>query len=168
MNIFAPHRSPRKCARSLDDVRLRKMVLETAQILCTVLNEKAGKKVTPYSSTHKGNQLTLWASTPRNWMWLWDLGMELGREYHYRFGKMHASFMVIQMLIEASPKDWPKYDQWPKSWVNAARNLQLELDYTHIKDHKKAYRKYLRRRWKIDKKNGRPPKWTKRGSPSWV
>lgn len=164
MNIFAPHRSPRNCAKALDDVRLRKMVLETAQILCTVLNEMAGKKVTPYSSTHKGNRLVKWAETPRNWIWLWDLGMELGREYHYRFGKMHASFLVIQAVIDAAPKEWPRRDYWPKSWVNATTNQKLGLDYTHIKNTRKAYRKYLRKRWKLDKK---PPTWTRRGAPSW-
>lgn len=164
MNIFYTHRSPRKCARSLDDVRLRKMVLETAQMLCTALNVQAGKKVTPYSNAHEHNRLTKWAMVPQNWIWLWDLGMELGREYHYRFGKMHASFMVIQMLVEIAPAEWPRKAKHPERFVNATRNKKLGLSYTHILPVKKAYRKYLRRRWKLDV---RPPQWTKRGPPSW-
>lgn len=163
MNIFVTHRSPRKCARSLDDKRLGKMVLETAQMLCTVLNLEAEGQVTPYRNSHATSVLVTWAKKPRNWSWLWELGMELGDEYIHRFGKKHASHLVIEGLTF----NWPDRcirGAEPKSWINFAAHRKLGIDFKHLLV-RKAYRSYLNARFKTDKL---PVKWTKRKRPSWV
>lgn len=173
MNIQHVHNDPKKCARALDDIRLRKMVLEAAQMLCTVLNLEANKQVTAYKNTHPTNPLVKWAKRRKNWAWLWHWGNELGNEYIYRFGKRHSSHLVIQSLSFNYEDRIINPCPTPKHFHNAARHRGLGVDYTHIKDTRKAYRKYLRARWKLQgstpRKNGKivPPVWTKRKPPRW-
>lgn len=172
MNIQQVSRSPKKCARALDDIRLRKMVLEAAQMLCTILNLEAGKQITPYKNSHVHNPITKWAMNPVNWSWLWFWGDELGKEYTYRFDKVHSSHTVILGLLNSHGNriiENPK----PERWHNSARHVQLGIDFSHIEDTRKAYRKYLNARWKLQsitpRKNGKivPPVWTRRKEPSW-
>lgn len=172
MNIQHVSNSPRRCARALDDIRLTKMVLEAAQMLCTVLNLEAGEQVTPYKNSHVHNPITKWAQHPVNWAWLWYWGNELGEEFMYRFGRRHASHLVIQGLtFNYSKRILP--NPKPKRWHNSARHQGLGIDYSHIEDTRKAYREYLLHRWRLQsktpRKNGKiyPPVWTKRGPPAW-
>ncbi len=166
MNIFLVSYDHRTCARALDDVRLNKMMLETAQILCTVLNLDAEKQVTQYRNSHAGNKHVLWArENPHHWSWLWQLGMAYGEEIIHRFGRKHASHLVVEGLTF----NWPwlcKPGDRPKHWVNGAARESLNLDFTHLPV-REAYREYLIARWKLSKKSNRPPKWTKRGKPAW-
>lgn len=180
MNIFAVSRSPLLCARALDDSRLRKMILETAQILCTVVNLGAGQQITPYKNTHAGNAITLWARDPRNFTWLIELGNAYSDEYFYRFGKYHASSKVIEdieiewlvTLVEnkVSKEIGPVEDRGtgmlsPHRWHNAAARSDLGISFKHIADTHLAYRLYLNARWATDK---REPKFTRRGPPKWA
>jgi hypothetical protein len=172
MNIHASSPNPRKCARALDDVRLRKMVLETAQMLCTVLNLRAGEQVTPYRNSHATNKLVLWASKRRNYHWLWRYGFELGEEYHRRFGKAHASFLVIQNLVPFWGRQPPGE---PRSFCNAASSSSLGLNFLYEDNVHKAYRAYMTTRWVIDStvpkaksKKIVPPKWTACHPPKWA
>jgi hypothetical protein len=165
VNIQYVHRSPKKSARALDDARLVKMVLEAAQMLCSSLNLEMGQEVTPYRTSHATNPLIVWAmKSDKNWAWLWHWGNELGNEYMHRFGKRHASHLVIQGLtfqFGHKIKDRPR----PKKFHNGARHRGLGIDYSHMKNVRKAYRKYLRNRWEL---SSRPPKWTKRDKPKWA
>ena len=65
MNIFAIEGQNNridwvKSAQSQDNYRVVKMILESCQMLCTVLNEQAGKQITPYRTTHKNHPSTKW------------------------------------------------------------------------------------------------------------
>lgn len=172
MNIQQVSRNPRKCARALDDIRLRKMVLEAAQVLCTVVNLRAGEQVTPYKNSHVHNPITQWAMKKTHWSWLWLWGDELGKEYIHRFGKPHASHQVI-LDLRKTHKFMMKNDPRPKYWHNSARHKQLGIDFHHIKDTRKAYKAYLNARWHLQsitpRKNGKivPPVWTNRKAPKW-
>ena len=167
MNIFVTSKSPKQCARALDDLRLGKMILETAQMLCTVLNLEAGKQVTPYKNSHATNPLVLWAAErDEHWLWLWNLGEELGNEYVHRFGKKHASHLIIQGLHFRAQSKFNTTKE-PKRWHNAAAHKKLGLDFKHLPV-REAYRAYLKARWKLQAKSGRPPTWTNRGQPSWL
>ena len=71
MNIFAIEGNPKtneidwvKSAKSLDNYRVVKMILESCQMLCTTLNELYGEQVAPYRSTHKNHPSTKWVLTP--------------------------------------------------------------------------------------------------------
>lgn len=165
MNIFVVSRDWDTCARALDDKRLNKMILETAQILCTVINLEEGAKVTPYSNTHEHNELTKWAAREiYHQRWLWQLGMAYGREITHRFGRKHS----CQLVLEGLTFNWPKLAMVPRvldedEFYNAARHKKLGLDFTHLPV-RKAYRLYLSARWPNDK---RKPVWTNREQPTW-
>ena len=84
-------------AQAHADRHVVKMILETAQILCTVLNELGYS--TPYKSTHKNHPSVMWAKKSKNnFLWLKELGLELGKEYTYRYGKIHKSALIIENL----------------------------------------------------------------------
>lgn len=147
------------------------MVLETAQMLCTVINLRAGKQLTPYKNSHVNHPLTKWAQDRGNWSWLYDLGLALSAEFKYRRGKEHASYKVIRGLSKyrnRGPKDYRFI-----SFHNSAANKRLNLDFKHLPP-RDAYRQYLKARWHLQsitpRKNGKlyPPVWTKRKKPKWA
>lgn len=79
------------------DQHVVKMILESAQILCTVLHGRGVKA--PYRPTHKKHPCVLWADASyANYAWLIQLARELHKEYRFRFGenRLHASMRVIE------------------------------------------------------------------------
>jgi hypothetical protein len=75
------------------------MILESVQILCTVLNKMELK--TPYRSTHKNHPCVLWVGDSYdNFLWLKDLTLFLNDEYRYRFDrqKNHQSIEVLKSI----------------------------------------------------------------------
>lgn len=98
MNIFVIDPDVTICARALDDKRLVKMILETAQLLCTAADHH-GHPVVPYRPTHHRHPCALWARATRgNFVWLQRLGHAYGQEYTYRFNRVHKSQLVIDSL----------------------------------------------------------------------
>lgn len=146
MNIFATYPDPKKSARVLDDKRVIKMILESAQLLCTALTQ-VGVEV-PYRPTHTGHPCTVWVSKSRhNARWLWYHAMELCSEYTLRFGKVHKTQAVLEGLMQHLHllPDTPFTDP-----PNCARRSDLGIDYTHIEDVYKSYRNYLHARLKAE------------------
>ena len=100
MNIFVLDYNPKKCAEYHCDKHVVKMLLETAQILCTV-HHKFGNTDVPYKATHKNHPCTLWAGASRqNYEWLVELAKYLNDEYMFRFNHHinHKSYDVIVNL----------------------------------------------------------------------
>jgi hypothetical protein len=98
MNIFYLDRNPELAAKAHCDKHVVKMILESAQILCTVINEKAGYQVTPYKSTHRNHPCTLWAGASKsNAYWLFELTHHLDDEFKFRFNHevSHKSFQML-------------------------------------------------------------------------
>lgn len=60
MNIFYLDENPNLCAQYHCDRHVIKMILESAQLLCTALNVVAGQQVTPYKSTHVNHPCSIW------------------------------------------------------------------------------------------------------------
>lgn len=107
MNIFVIDPDVTACASALDDRRLVKMILETAQLLCTAVSHY--DHPAPYKPTHKNHPCALWARDTRgNFLWLQRLGTAYGQEYTYRFNRVHKSQLVIECLhpgvIPAGPR----------------------------------------------------------------
>lgn len=170
MNVFAVDPSPMLCARALDDKRLRKMLLETAQLMCTALNEMAGMKISPYNSTHPNHPLSIWARDPagRNLHWLLLLGEAYTEECIQRFAKFYEASKVIGWMRLWYDTNRACYNQdptsYPINWYNAASHSGKDISFKHIADTHLAYRLYLNARWRTDV---RAPQWTMRGPPSW-
>jgi hypothetical protein len=103
MNIFVLDQNPMLAARFHCDKHVVKMILESAQMLCTAINETLGTPITPYKSTHKNHPCTKWVSASRhNALWLYTLMECLGEEYTHRYGKQH---LTIEKMRTARIKE---------------------------------------------------------------
>jgi hypothetical protein len=105
MNIFLLDTDTRKCAQYHCDKHVVKMILETAQLLCGVhhVTNQVTDQV-PYKLSHKNHPCAIWSrESLSNYLYLCDLGLELCREYTYRYGKRHKSQDVIEWCIVNKP-----------------------------------------------------------------
>ena len=99
MNIFVLDRDISTCARYHADQHVIKMILESAQMLCTVLQQHGLDA--PYRPTHAKHPCTIWAGNSlSNWLWLRELTLALNEEYKYRYAKEadHRSAIVVRDL----------------------------------------------------------------------
>ena len=97
MNIFFISRNPKRCAKYQTDAHVCKMPTETAQVLCTVLNVNGHQS--PYASFNPKHPTVIWASKSKsNWLWAQQLGIELCREFTYRYGRVHKTEEIIRTL----------------------------------------------------------------------
>lgn len=88
MQIFATSDCPLECAHYLDDKRVVKMVLETAQLLSNVIHIHGG--IGPYRLTHRHHPCTKWAAGDiRNYYWLLKHFEALCTEYKNRYRRVH-------------------------------------------------------------------------------
>lgn len=101
MNIFILDRHQGNNARYHVDRHVVKMTLEAAQLACTALHVYGLE--TPYKPTHKNHPCAEWARDSRqNFEWLCDYGIELYREYFFRYGRFHKSGPVLMWCMEQS------------------------------------------------------------------
>ena len=103
MNIFVTNECPIKSARYLDDKRVVKMVLESAQLLCSVFHEVEinGGLITesdiPYKVSHANHACSKWARHSwHNFDWILRHGFALSTEYTNRYGKIHKCLDVLK------------------------------------------------------------------------
>ncbi|MDX9787415.1 MAG: pyrimidine dimer DNA glycosylase/endonuclease V [Desulfobacterales bacterium] len=96
MNIFVLDTDFERCARYHCDQHVVKMILESAQILCSALHIHGFN--TPYKPTHLKHPCVLWAAASYdNFNWLKKLMVYLNKEYRYRFRKSmdHRSIDIL-------------------------------------------------------------------------
>lgn len=112
MNIFAIEKTPKgnidwsASARSLDNYRVVKMILESCQMLCTVINLQHDSKVTPYKSTHKNHPSTKWVrQSSANFEKLIEHTMAMLDEYTERFDKIHKCTSVLEKCLDLYDPD---------------------------------------------------------------
>lgn len=155
MNIFVTDPNWTKSAEALDDKRLVKMVLETAQIISTVAH-KYGVQGEWYKPTHANHPCVVWAGecTP-NFTWLILHGNALGAEYTKRFNKVHKSHDIISLAIK-SDLAFCLPDKLQTPFANCTNYKHLPVI--------EAYRNHLADKWAADAK---PPKWTSSNPPTW-
>jgi hypothetical protein len=102
VNIFAIHYDPHQAARWHCDAHVVKMILESAQMLCTAHHVTGG--TAPYRAAFAKHPCSIWVRASRaNYLWLAELGIELCREYTARYGKAHASEEVLRNLADNVP-----------------------------------------------------------------
>lgn len=150
MNIFASSSCPIESAKRLDDIRCCKMVLESTQMLSTVMHiyEDAAA---PYKITHANHPCTVWvAEAGEHFTWVLHHLEALCNEYTARYGKVHKCQDHLDTFRDYAARHGFSYDQ-PKYFVNC----------TTYKDHQDvhvAYMSYLNDKWDTDK---RTPTWYK-------
>lgn len=145
MNIFFLDNDVTLCAQYHCDKHVIKMILESAQILCTVLHQYGIDA--PYRPTHQKHPCTIWAGESLdNWLWLKQLVVALNKEYQYRFmhDEPHKSTIVVLDLpnppisaigITERPQVMPEQYKIPGDPVTAYRQFYLSekshlLNYT--------------------------------------
>jgi len=152
MNIFVLSKDPLEAARYHCDKHVVKMILETAQLLCTAHWETGGEAA--YKSTHKNHPCAKWARrTLENYDWLCDLGLGLCAEYTYRYGKRHKSQDIIEWCLRNKPKI--KRDKLTDF-------VQAMPDCCKHEDPIQAYRMYY------NKEKRSIFSWKNRSQPDWI
>lgn len=149
MNIFVTSPDPLECAKYLDDKRVNKMAVESAQMLSTVLRELGVDDDRLYKSTHKNHPCTVWAGISRsNYLWLMAHLKGLTDEFQYRFGKEHACAKLLSVFRELSV-------HVPMGTSTLFPNCTTH--HKHIDCVYKAYQQELDWKWQNDKML---PRWT--------
>tara|TARA_Y100001973_G_C5198702_1_gene336097 strand:+ start:1039 stop:1497 length:459 start_codon:yes stop_codon:yes gene_type:complete len=111
MNIFILHKNPKRAAVDLCDQHIVKMILESAQMLCSAFPNNTA----PYKRAYYNHPCTVWTRTSKqNYKWLLDHADELCAEYTRRYSKRHKSQKVINWCRYHLHKiTFPKYNQTP-------------------------------------------------------
>jgi len=101
VNIFVLDANPHQAARDHCDKHVVKMVLETAQLLCTAHHVLDGDAVPSglCKPTHRMHPCAVWArKCSANYAWLTELFDGLLREYAKRYGRTHACSKFAGLL----------------------------------------------------------------------
>jgi hypothetical protein len=160
MNLFVPSPEIRPSVEALDDKRVVKMVLETAQLLSTAIRILDPDTTLPiYKITHKNHPVSIWMrSSINNYAYGVNYFIVICREYTYRFGKTHKCEQLLPHFIEFM------------KWLHTERNFPMtQTPFANCTDFKSdevhtAYKKALTLKWGNDKIK---PRWTNRNQPTW-
>jgi len=136
MNIFYIHDNPVIAAQAMTDKYVVKMILESAQLLSTahraldgqefIQLSKSGARlrkwnhpdahmdITLYKSTHLNHPSGIWVrQSAQNYMWLYKHFIALSEEYYQRYGKRHASELLLSGLLSKAPNNIPNIRRTP-------------------------------------------------------
>lgn len=167
MNIFVTNTDPATCAGEHCDVHLRKMIVETAQLLATAHYELDGK-VVAYKPTHKNHPCAVWVrSHPANYSWAHNLLVSLCVEYWIRFRKDHKTEQYCDTLqnlpIGMRSRVYTR-NAFPENFVMA---MPEEFKQKSVET---SYQDYLNAKFAEWRSRERPMKveWTGRPAPDWV
>jgi hypothetical protein len=104
MNIFYLDRDPYKAASHFYDKHKVKMILESAQMLCTAHHVCGNPDDVPYRQAHLNHPSTIWARESRpNYFWLYEHMVALGQEYTKRYGKIHMTIDKCRFALSFCP-----------------------------------------------------------------
>ena len=109
MNIFYLHKDPVEAAKLQYNKHVVKMILESAQMLCTAHHEIMGDDANvPYKRAHVNHPSTIWARrSAQNYVWLYDHFVALAQEYKKRYGKDHLSYTKCEPYLRFLPGGLP-------------------------------------------------------------
>lgn len=178
MNIFALDHDPSVAAQMQVDKHVVKMILETAQLLCTAHRMLDGKQILGktktgrnvkrwempdaqddmllYTATHINHPSAVWCrQTSGNYEWLYRHFQGLCLEYNYRYGKYHKTMGLLWDHLSMTPRNIPQGPLQPFA-------VAMDPKYIVSTDPVVNYRNYY--------KQGKTHlhKWTKREIPVWM
>ena len=115
MNIFYLDEDPEVAAIVQYNKHVVKMILESAQMLCTAhhcYGDREQKENVPYKQAHLNHPSTIWTRRSKStYMWLYNHMIALGDEYKKRYGKTHLSITKCKDFLAIPPRhiqgdDW--------------------------------------------------------------
>jgi len=109
VNIFYLHEDPVESAKLQYNKHIVKMILESAQMLCTAHHEIMGDDAdVPYKRAHVNHPSTIWVRrSAQNYTWLYDHFVALSQEYKNRYGKEHLSYTKCEPYLRFLPGGLP-------------------------------------------------------------
>lgn len=138
MNIFVLDTNPEQAAKYHCNAHVVKMVLETAQILCTAHQFHGRPTPEMYAATHTGHPCTRWAMrSTGNYKWLYRLFCALCDEYTYRYGRIHKTDRQLRAVLKRVPSGLGPNGLTPFETA-------MPVDYIDPSDAVKSYRAYYR------------------------
>lgn len=149
--------NPAEAARLQCDKHVVKMVLETAQILSTVLRGLGVEDDRLYKPTHKNHPCVKWAQDRNAFSWLVEHGDALADEYSYRYERVHKSRAVIE-AADGLRRTLVLPRLGDPGFVLAMP------DHLRGPDPVKAYRAYYRHK----RAEGMDMTWRRRQEPAWM
>ncbi len=154
MNVFVLDLDLVKCAEYHIDKHIVKMPLETAQLLCSTMF-KAGLDVI-YKPTHINHPWRKWLDiSPNHFYWLKSLGIELCKEYTFRYGKRHKCQDIIEAVYlpnYVEGWDYKFIKEMPLCMPDNCKALNTVCSYRNYYNMEKSHLF----------------KWKKRSVPEWV
>jgi len=108
MNIFYLDKDPAKAASYFYDKHKVKMILESAQMLCTAHHHYGNGDNVPYKKAHYNHPSTIWCrQNSSQYMWLYDHMIALGKEYTKRYNKTHLTIIKCKDVLKQLPPAIP-------------------------------------------------------------
>jgi len=184
VNIFVLDENPVKAAQMQCNKHVVKMILESAQMLCTAhwIGWQKMRKVDtslkrddfinqlrseidprlqpPWKMTHANHPCTQWAQRCwGNYMWLSLHGLAMCDEYTLRYGKIHKSHEVHRWLNRVIPPTFEAVTESPNGITPFA--VCMPDNYKIPNDPVQSYRNY----YKGSKSSF--AKWPEGKQPSW-
>ena len=105
MNIFYLDEDPEVAAIVQYNKHVVKMILESAQMLCTAHHELLDNPSVPYKPAHVNHPSTIWCrQNTRHYFWLYEHMLALGHEYTHRYGKVHKSITKCKDFLATPPR----------------------------------------------------------------
>lgn len=180
MNIFYLSSNPKQAAQYHLDKHVVKMIIESAQLLCTAHRLLDGKLVVCretsktgktrnvkryviddqaknsllYKASHIHHPCAVWArANINNYMWLYELFVALCDEYTFRYGKIHKSYTLLRDVLSSPPSNISS-----DPFTQPAQAMPAE--YKH-EDPVQAYRRYYMGA------KARFARWTRQQVPEW-
>jgi hypothetical protein len=136
MNIFFLDKTPELSAKMLCDKHIPKMLLESAQMLSTAVQNYTGRIEELYKPAYPNHPMTRWVgSTFSNFQWTLENAVYISDEYTKRFKKLHKSSRILNVIYDNQYyKDVPdeRFTEPP----------QCMPDEYKDKDYVVAYRRY--------------------------
>jgi hypothetical protein len=157
MNIHFFNSDPVINATYLDDVRVRKMIVENLQMMSAALHRhnlddqfkpvaKSGK---PYRISHQNHPSTIWSGNSRqNLLWLCDYTEALYMRYKRSGGQAFTDVPTNLQNVRRGATQLPDVGLTP--FVNCAASESLGLNFKHLDDVHEAYKLYMFGRWSRD------------------
>ena len=165
MNIFYLDKDPIIAAQMSCDKHVVKMILESAQMLCSTHRVLDGDEIADskgmYKMAHKNHPSTIWTrSSVQNYIWLWRHMTALMREYTHRYGKVHATETKLAKIFKNPPKNLPEGPQQEFAVAIAENQTCRQVPGFDKLPVVNKYQQYIL--------NDKPfAVWSKRDKPSW-
>lgn len=144
MNIFVLDKNPKLAAQYQCDKHVVKMILESAQLLCSPFDEA------PYRRTHYNHPCAKWVrQSADNFQWLVQHALALCAEYTFRYSKRHKSQDVIEWCtVNATQLELPNagLTEFAQAMPDECKNADVVAAYRdYYRTHKRDFAKWTLR-----------------------